>query len=81
MSLKVELKVFGDHKLEWLEKHEGRFALIKGEEYSFHDSDEDAYKAGLEKYGDTDVFIKQILPEDQVEDSLALLYGLVNVTP
>lgn len=79
MALTVELKIFEQHRGEWLEDHTGWFALVKGQDYSLYESDEKAYEASLDKYGNADVLIKQILPEDLVEDSLALLYGLVNV--
>lgn len=80
VSLDTELQFFGSHRAEWLKDHEGDFVLIKGTEFSFHRTDDEAYRTGVEKYGaDCDIFIKQVLPEDIVEDSMSLLYGLVNV--
>ncbi len=81
MSLEAELSLFESNRREWLCDHEGQFVLIKGKEYSFHDTDGDAYRSAVRKYGNADVFIKQVLPEDRVEDSLSLLYGLVHVEP
>ncbi|MFH1418754.1 MAG: hypothetical protein ABII12_10790 [Planctomycetota bacterium] len=78
MSLEAELAFFKAHRLEWLADHEGRFALIKGTEFLFFDSDEEAYRAGIERWGDTAMLIKRVLSEDIVEDSPALLYGLLN---
>jgi len=80
MSFETELAVFAQHRAEWLTDHEGQFVLIKGTEYSFYSSDDEAYRAGVDKYGDVDVLIKQVLSEDLVEDSPALLYGLLNVS-
>ncbi|MEK9139116.1 MAG: hypothetical protein AAB393_18505 [Bacteroidota bacterium] len=78
MALEAELALFEDHRDEWLREHEGQFALVKGTEHAFYDSDEDAYRASVEKYGRVDVLIKQVVPVDLVEDSPSLLYGLLN---
>ncbi len=79
MPLDAELAFFEAHRSEWLKDHEGQFILIKGGDYSFHDTDNEAYQIGIDKYGHSDILIKQVLPEDVVEDSPALLYGLLNV--
>lgn len=79
MALEVELTLFESKKLGWLPDHEGEFVLIKGDEFTFYVTADDAYQAGVEKYGNVDVFIKRVLAKDQVEDSLSLLYGLVHV--
>lgn len=79
MPLDQEWQFFQAHRQEFLKEHEGEFALIKGDEVSFHDSDNGAYAAALDRYGDVDVFIKQVLAEDPVEDSPALIYGLLHV--
>lgn len=78
MPLEAESRFFESRRHEWLKEAEGRFALIKGQEFSFHDTDEEAYRTAVDKYGDVDVFIKQILTDDPVEGSFALLYGLLN---
>ena len=80
MSLDTERSFFESHRIEWLTAHEGEFVLIKEHDFSFYETDVEAYEAGVEKYGgDCDMFITRVLPEDIVEDSLSLLYGLVNV--
>jgi hypothetical protein len=79
MSLEVELKQFEDNRLGWLADHEGQFVLIKDGEVSFHDTDEEAFVYAIGKYGTQDVFIREVLARDRIEDSLSLLYGLVNV--
>lgn len=72
-----ELAVFETHRQEWLAEHEGQFALIKNGEFSFHEIDSAAYECGLAKYGEVDMLIKQVLPEDLFEGSHALRYGLL----
>jgi len=79
MALEKELEFFESGRSEWLKEHEGQFVLIKGTDYSFYDTDDEAYEVAVNKYGNQDVFIKQVLPKDRVEDSLSLLYGLVHV--
>ena len=78
MPLDAEIKLFESRREEWLKEHEGRFVLIKGNDFSFFDSDDEAYKAGVDRWGDEAILIKQVLPEDVIEDSPALLYGLLN---
>lgn len=79
MSLEIEAAFFEAHRTEWVKDHEGRFVLIKGEEFSFFDTDDEAYGAGIERWGEEAFFIKRVLAEDEEEGSLALLYGLINV--
>ena len=78
MSLEAELALFEENRLEWLKEYEGQFALIKGTDVSFHANDNDAYTTGIDKWGDEPMLIKQVLREDVNEDSLTLLYGLLN---
>lgn len=78
VELDQELRFFEEHRAEWLKEHEGQFALIKGNEYYFFESDGQAYTAGLDRWGNVPMLIKQVLPEDPIEGSLALLYGLVD---
>lgn len=79
VSLQAEIAIFEGNRLSWTKDHNGQFVLIKGDEYSFHDSDEDAYRASVDKYGgQTDVLIKQILCKDVVETSATLRYGLLH---
>lgn len=79
MALENETRIFESHKDEWLKDHYGEFVLIHASDFSFHASDSEAYSAGIAQWGEVDLFIKQVLPDEPVEDSVALLYGLVNV--
>ena len=79
MALEKEFSFFESLRQEWLKDHEGQFVLIKGTDYSFFDTDEEAFTVAVHKYGIEDVLIKQVLPKDRVEDSLSLMYGLVHV--
>lgn len=79
LELEKELKFFEERRAEWLQHHTGKYALIKGRELvDVFDSDEAAYQAGVERWGNTPFLIKQVLPHDRIEQIPALMYGLVN---
>ena len=78
-DLQTELEFFDAHRQEWLQHHEGKFALIKREELAdVFDSWENAYESGVHKWGNVAFLVKQILPEDPIESVPALTYGLIN---
>lgn len=79
MPLEAEMAFFEAHRTEWLQDHEGEFALIKESDCTFFKSDAQAYEAGIDKWGEVPMLIKQVLPEDLTEDSYSLLFGLINV--
>jgi len=48
----VELAFFESHRAEFIERGEGKFVLIKGEELvDFFDTPETAYKTGVDRFG------------------------------
>lgn len=76
-QLSQEVSYFNERKAELLAAHRGLFVLIKGRELlgPFHNIEE-AYKAGLEKFGHVPVLIKQLVDEEPVHHIPALTYGL-----
>lgn len=74
-----ELKLFATNKEAWLATHDGRFVLLKGSEViGFFESFEQATQVGLNKYGpSTSFFVKQILKDDSVLRTPALVAGLL----
>ncbi len=81
MVLERELAHFEKHRLEWLDHHRGKFALIHGEHLEdTYDTPEAAYQAGIKLWGNVPFLIKQILPEDPIEQSPALMYGLLHAS-
>ena len=79
MALETESEFFEQHRAEWLGGYEGKFALIRGQELAgVFDTPEAAYEAGIEKWGNVPFLVKQILPEDRVEQAPALVYGLLH---
>lgn len=66
--LAIEMAFFEAHRTEWLEHHEGQFALIRGEHFEgTFDYVETAYRRAVEKWGNVPILIKEILPKDRVE--------------
>lgn len=78
MPLDLEMTVFGEHLADWLRSYPGKFVLIHGAEFSFFDTDEAAYEHAVDRYGDADVLIRQVLPQEARDGSFALFYGLVD---
>jgi len=78
MALESELKYFTDHKEELLRHHEKQFVLIKGDQFAgAYTTEAEAYKAGLEKFGNKPFLIKQVLKEETVAHFPALTLGLL----
>ena len=81
-QLETELAYFEAHRSEWLQHHEGKFALIRGEKLSgVFDSWQNAYESGVNEWGIVAFLVKQILPQDPIESAPALTYGLINANP
>ena len=79
MALETELKYFEAHRAEWVEHHDGKFALIKGEHLQgVFDTDEAAFEAGVETWGNVPFLIKEIRGEDRIEQAPALVCGLLH---
>jgi hypothetical protein len=78
--LQTELEYFQQHKQEYLKLYKGQFVLIKGTEFAgAFTTEAEAYKAGLEKFGNTPFFIKQVLDRDETASYPALAAGVLNV--
>jgi hypothetical protein len=67
MELEEEQRFFEQHRREWLAEHQGKFALIKESTLiGTFDTAENAYVAGVQKFGNVPFLIKQILEEEPV---------------
>ena len=61
-----------------LRHHEKQFVLIKGDQFAgAYTTEAEAYKAGLEKFGNQPFLIKQVLNEETVAHFPALILGLL----
>lgn len=78
-ELAAEREYFEAHRSEWLEHHEGKFALVKASRaHNFYDTWEQAYEAGVEEFGVVPFLVKQVLQDDPTEQAPALVYGLIH---
>ncbi len=74
--LQTELEYFQKNKQEYLKLYKGQFVLIKGEDFAgAFTTDAEAYKAGLEKFGNEPFLIKQVLDDDGTVSYPALTIG------
>ena len=75
-----ELEYFEKNKQEYLKLYKGQFVLIKGTTFAgAFTTDAEAYRAGLEKFGNEPFLIKQVLDEDETISYPALTVGMLNV--
>lgn len=79
MILERELKFYESKKAEWLQRCPGLFVVIKGEELlgTFRTFDE-AFEAGLEKWGNQPFLIKQVEETEPTVQHPALSVGLLH---
>ena len=65
--LEHELRLFEQHKQEWLQSHTGEFVVISCQTVAgFYADYELALRAGLLRFGLRDFLIKQVLAEEPV---------------
>jgi hypothetical protein len=79
MALEKELALFEKMKPELLKNHEGKFALIHGEEFlGTYDSAENAYAEGVKRFGRETFLVKKISATAEVYRNQALALGLMH---
>ena len=68
MELDRELKYFESIRSKLLESSKGQYALIKEKNLiGTFKSEAEAYKAGIEKYGNVPFLIKEIVSKDSID--------------
>jgi hypothetical protein len=78
--LQTELRFYERNKSDYLKNYKGQFVLIKGERLiGAFTTDAEAYKAGLEQFGNQPFLIKQVLEDDTKVSYPALTVGAINV--
>ena len=79
MPLEKELALFEAKKAELLQNYSGKFALIHEDQFiDAFDTAENAYEAGVSKFGKSPFLIKKISQEPEVYRNQALALGLMN---
>lgn len=79
MPLEKEIALFESKKAELLQTHEGKFALIHGDDFiGAFDTAENAYDEGVKKFGKEPFLVKRISPDPEVYRNQAFVLGLMN---
>ena len=79
-TLQTELQFYEKNKQEYLKLYPGQFVLIKGEQFAgAFTTDAEAYRAGLDKFGDHPFLIKQVLEDDTKVSYPALTVGAITI--
>jgi len=79
MPLEKELATFDKMKDNLLQNYEGKFALIRGEEFiGAFDSPENAYQEGINRFGSGPFMVKRVARTEEVYRNQALSLGLMN---
>jgi len=74
----IEEEGYNRMKERLLRKYEGKVVAIKnGMVIGVYDSEEEAYRDVVEKYGPIPILIKRILRKEQIEYLPAYVYGLL----
>lgn len=79
MPLEKELALFEKLKPELLKSYDGKFALIRGDEFiGAFDSAENAYNEGVKRFGREAFLVKRVSKEEEVYRNQALSLGLMH---
>lgn len=75
----TEVAYFEQHREDFVREALGRFVVVKGKEhFGFYETEEEAYRAGVELLGLKPFLIKQVLVEDQIHEIPAYYLGLLD---
>ena len=78
--LDKEKGVFESHRADLLKRARGKYALVVGEDLvDVFDHREEAYAAGVERFGNVPMLIKRVQESDDVDVLPALTLGLLRV--
>ncbi len=82
MALEQELATFNKNLPDWLQTHEGKFVLVVGEELvGVFDNPQAAYEAGIQRFGNIAMLIREVRREDETAFFPALNLGLIHADP
>ena len=78
--LRRELEAYEKMRKELLERYRGKVVAIKdGKVVGVYDSEEEAFKDVVEKYGLVPVLIKRVVEREKPEEIPSYTYGLLGV--
>jgi len=79
MALEKELALFAKMKPDLLKNYEGKFVLIRGEEFlGAFDSVENAYSEGVRRFGREGFLVKKVTEQEEIHRNQALALGLTH---
>ncbi|MCD6469493.1 hypothetical protein J7L29_01685 [Candidatus Bathyarchaeota archaeon] len=79
-AFRKELEAYEKMKGKLLEKYQGKVVAIKdGKLVGVYDSEEEAFKDVLERYGLVPVLIKRVVDKEKLEEIPSYTYGLLGV--
>lgn len=77
--LEKELAFFNKNKANYLSEYKDKYLLIKDGKLAGHfDTNEAAYEAGIQKYGNVPFLIKQVLDQEPTLTISSLFMGIKN---
>lgn len=77
--LEQEIQFFTEHLAEWLERHSGKFVLVKGPELiGFFDTIEAALAAGARRFGLQPFLVRRVLETQETVNIPALALGILH---
>jgi hypothetical protein len=78
MELEKELHYFNERRDEFLAHYEGQHVLIKGDEFAgAFTTEEEAYGAGIDRFGNEPFLIKKVTKEEEMVHLPAYTLGLI----
>lgn len=81
-TLQKEIQFFQKNKPEYLKLYKDQYVLIKDDKFTgAYTTDAQAYKSGLEQFGNQPFLIKQVLEDDAQFSYPALTVGAININP
>jgi len=76
-----ELEYYEKNKQSFLKNYQNQFLLIKGEElFGSFTNEVDAYKTGVEKFGNEAFLIKQVVKKETIQTNYSLYSGLIHAS-
>lgn len=78
--LREELSYYQKKKPDFLKTYKDQYVLIKdGKLVGAFTKEEEAYKAGVQKFGNASFLIKKVVENEETAEFPALTVGLINV--
>ncbi len=79
VPLVKETAFFEHHVREWLPNHPSKWVLIRGKDLEgFFETHAEAYRSGVQKYGNTPFLVRQVTEDGSTINIPALSTGLLH---